>query len=148
MLLQNGLGQRRITVALPGFLESNEVFHPDDQGVRIGEIDERWNSLDIALTRPDPNLQFTNAEYFGANPPKRLLHSSQALRGDWYEADGMSTGVVYFQLRGERFLLPPSSPSRLPDVHVRLTYRELIEEHVVYCTVRPCPPAAAAERDG
>lgn len=126
IMLQNALGQRRITVALQGFLESDGVFHPDDQGVRIGEIDERWKDLDIALAKPDPYLQFTNKEYFGANPPKTLLPSDQALRGDWFEADGMSTGVVYFQLRGERYTCPP----RLEGVE--MAYHELMEENVVY----------------
>lgn len=126
VMLQNSLGQRRITVALAGFLESNAVFHPNDQGVRIGDIDERWNGLNIALTRPDPFLQFTNQEYFSANAPKKLLYSSQAPRGGWYEADGMSTGLVYFQLRGERFLVP------LDLQGVPLTYRDLIEESIMY----------------
>lgn len=126
VLLRNSFGHRRITAVLAGFLESDQVFHPDHTGVRIGEIDERWAGLDIALTRLDPSIQYTNEEYFGADPPKRLLYGSQALRGDWYEADGMSTGLVLFQLRGERFLCP-----RRPD-GVQLTYRDLVQEHITY----------------
>lgn len=84
-----------MTAALHGFPKSGEVFHPDHTSVRIGKIDERWAGLDIALTRLDPFILFSNEEYFGVNPPKRLLYSSQAVRGDWYEADGMTTGVNF-----------------------------------------------------
>jgi hypothetical protein len=132
VLLRNKFGHKRITAALHEFQESEEVFHPDISGIRIGEIDERWNGLDIALIRPDSSVQFSNEEYFGANPPKRLLHNSQARRGDWYEADGISTGLVYFQLRGERILCPP----RL--LGVDLTYRELVEELIVYAHAPSC----------
>lgn len=107
VLLQNNFGHRQMAAALHGFPEPDEVFHPDRTGVRIGEIDERWTGLDIALTRLDPSILFFNEEYFGVNPPMRLLYSSQALRGDWYEADGISTGVVFFELRGERILCSP-----------------------------------------
>lgn len=112
VLLQNNFGHRRMTAALHGFPKSDEVFHPDHTSVRIGKIDERWAGLDIALTRLDPSILFSNEDYFGVSPPKRLLYSSQAVRGDWYEADGMTTGVVFFQLRGERLMCPqPRDPS-------------------------------------
>lgn len=115
-----------MTAALHSLPEPDEVFHPDHTGVRIGEIDVRWAGLDLALTRLDPSILFSKEEYFGVNPPKRLLYSSQSLRGDWYEADGKSTGVVFFELRGERILCPPC----LDGVH--LAYRELVEESIIY----------------
>ena len=126
VLLRNNLDHRRMTAALDGFLQSDQVFHPDHTGVCIEEINERWAGLDVALTRLVPSIQYTNEEYFGANPSKRLQYGSHALRGDWYEADGMSTGLVFFQLRGERLLCPPHLHG------LQLTYRDLVEEHVTY----------------
>ena len=108
------------------FPKSDQVFHPDHTGVCIGTIDERWADLDIGLTRLNPSTLFSNEEYFSVNPPKRLLYSSQAVRGNWYEADGMTTGVVFFQLRGERFMCPQHLD------RVQLTYRELLEESILY----------------
>lgn len=130
-----------MTAALHGFSNSDEVFHPDHTGVRIGKIDEKWVGLDIALTSLDPSVLFSNEEYFDVNPPKRLLYSSQANRGDWYEADGMTTGAVFFQLRGERLMCPePRDLSRLdsprldcqPLDRVQINYRELFEESIMY----------------
>lgn len=146
VLLQNNLGHQRMTAALHSFSKSDEVFHPGHTGVRIGKIDEKWDGLDIALTRLDPSVLFFNEEYFDVNPPKRLLYSSQAHRGDWYEAHGMTTGAVFFQLRGERFMCPeprdrsglysPCPGSKRPDCQrldrVQIIYRELFEESIMY----------------
>ena len=34
------------------------VFHPFEDNVQIGEIDERWEHLDIALAKLNPSVKF------------------------------------------------------------------------------------------
>lgn len=42
-------------------------------------------------------VQLSNAEYFEATAPTQLLRSSKLADGAWCSADGMSTGLVFFQ---------------------------------------------------
>ncbi|MCJ1484217.1 hypothetical protein MMC06_004385 [Schaereria dolodes] len=94
-LLRDSHGNQRLTTANHGFLNSNEVYHPFHTGCRIGEIDERWEALNIALVKLDHSIAFSNQPYFEAKPPKRLLRQSQVEYGVWFCADGISTGAVF-----------------------------------------------------
>ena len=106
-LLRDNHGNQRLTTTNHGFPNSQEVYHPSHTGRRIGEIDERWEALDIALVKLDPSITFSNQLYFEAKPPKKLLRSSQTVDGSWCCVDGMSTGAVYLQTRGLALHIPP-----------------------------------------
>lgn len=110
LLRNSNTGQLRVTAASQSFPESDPpeiIYH---QGTRIGVIDSRLHEQDMALIQLDPSIKFTNQEYFNANPPKRLLRSTEIPRGTWFAVDdGTSTGKVYLQARGERFHLPRRS---------------------------------------
>jgi hypothetical protein len=93
-----------LTGANDGFQSGDEVYHPTTSGRRIGEIDERWQSLDIALIKLDPSITFRNQDYFEAKQPRHLLRYSEIVQGAWYCADGMSTGAVWLQNLGVRLL--------------------------------------------
>lgn len=57
ILDRDNYGHQRLTVSNHGFLYSNEGFHPSNDRVQIGVLDERWNVLhpksctDIAFAR-------------------------------------------------------------------------------------------------
>lgn len=54
----------------------------------------------------DPFILFPNEEYFGVNPPKRLLYHSQAVREDWHEADRMTIYITRYDKRCRVFSIP------------------------------------------
>ena len=107
ILVRDTHGHQRLTVSNHGFLHSKEVFHPSDSGTQIGEIDERWEHLDIALVRLYPSVQFTNSTYFEAKVPRRLLRAHEIPNGAFFSVDGMSTGVVFMQAQGLTLDIPP-----------------------------------------
>jgi hypothetical protein len=95
----NKAGARRITCANHGFLDTNQVFHPNNDDIHIGIIKERYEEEDVALFEPNSQIKqfaFRNNTYFAAPNPKRLLTGDELLRlkGTWFQADGMSTGIV------------------------------------------------------
>lgn len=115
--LKNPSGDIRITAANHGFLpkddnepptiDDDEVWHPDGNGRLIGVIKERCEAEDVALFEPIEGLPFSNSSYFGAEAPQKLLKNSEIRTGAWYEADGMSTGMVAFQCQGIQADIPP-----------------------------------------
>jgi hypothetical protein len=107
ILVRDNYGHQRLTVSDHGFPYSNEVFHPSNNGVQIGVIDERWDALDIALVKLDPSAKFTNDTYFEAKRPRRLLRSQEIPDGVFFSVDGMSTGVMYMQAQGLALDIPP-----------------------------------------
>ena len=111
IVLRNNRGDQRLTVSHHGFLHSDNVYHPIPQGTHIGEIDERWQALDIALVKLDPSVRFTNANYFESKAPKRLLYRSQVPLGGFFGLDGMSSGMLWFQSQGVTMMFPPRLPN-------------------------------------
>lgn len=93
VLLQNGT-ERRMTAANQGFQDSAEVYHPNPQGQRIGQIMERLGDLNIALIGVDPSILFRNERYFEAPSPKSLAQVDEILSGEWFTVDGISTGRI------------------------------------------------------
>ncbi|KAL4918829.1 hypothetical protein BDW62DRAFT_200471 [Aspergillus aurantiobrunneus] len=98
----------RLTVSDHGFLSADEVYHPSSQiaGVHIGQIrqiTERFEHLDVALVQLFPTSTFTNAEYFQAQAPKRLLRSNEVSNNVWCSLDGMAAGLVFLRVVGIRF---------------------------------------------
>jgi hypothetical protein len=103
----------RITCANQGFLVNDDVYHPDETGTLIGKIKERYEDEDIALFELDAIVPFKNDSYFDAALPKRLLKEDELrkLKGAWFEADGMSTGMVAFLNSGVVHHIPPRRPN-------------------------------------
>lgn len=92
-----------VTGANHGMVDCDDVYHPCTLGgAKIGEIVHRWPKLDVAMVSLIPAIQFNNDEYFQANAPTRLLRSDDLNDGAWYSADGMSTGLVFFQCIGTK----------------------------------------------
>lgn len=111
VLLRNNRGHQRLTVSNHGFLYSSEVFHPSENGVQIGEVDERWPHLDAAMVRLNPSIRFTNSTYFEAMTPRRLLHRREIPDGAFFSVDGMSTGCVFMQFQGTTLAIPRRPPN-------------------------------------
>ena len=114
ILLRKGT-TKRFTVANHGFTNMTEVFHPSPDGDKVGDIVDRYPELDVALVELTPaNLgRFSNALYFQAEPPKRLVDTDQMSLGSWHEIDGMSTGLLSFLYIGTEAkapLRPPGHP--------------------------------------
>lgn len=97
VLLRDTHGHERLTVCDHGFIPSNEVFHPSNSGTQIGEIDERWKALDIALVKLNASIPFTNQKCFEAKAPRRLLRSDEIAEGSFC-VDGMSTEAVFLHV--------------------------------------------------
>ncbi|MCJ1453925.1 hypothetical protein MMC28_004274 [Mycoblastus sanguinarius] len=99
VILHNG-AQTRLTVADHGFLTTSKVYHPDSvTGTMVGTIQqETFPELDVALVKPNPssylNNSMSNNLNFQAETPRRLVASNEIAQGDWYEVDGMSTGLI------------------------------------------------------
>lgn len=117
VLLRKG-PELRLTVANRGFGfagTTSEVFHPSYNEDKIGDVTDRYTEIDVAMVRLTPeNLsRFSNASYFQAYPPRRLIESDMMTPGSWYEVDGMSTGLLsfwYCATLAEPLLRPPGHP--------------------------------------
>jgi hypothetical protein len=101
----------RLTVSNHGFLRGDEVFHPTNNGIHIGEINERFDYLDIALVKLYPSIKFTNATYCDAKRPRRLLRSQEIPDGVFFCVGGISTGAVFMQVQGTSLDIPSRPPS-------------------------------------
>ena len=106
VLLRDTHGHERITVCNHGFTHSSEVFHPSNSGTQIGEIEERWEALDVALVKLNPSISFTNQMYFESKVPRRLLRSNEIPLGTFFCVDGMSTGAIFLQVQGISLYIP------------------------------------------
>jgi hypothetical protein len=115
-LLRKG-GLERCTVADHGFLRDQDIFHPDVDGTKIGEVTERYPEFDIAMVKLNPSHTFTNGSYFQGEPPKRLVASDEIGVGAFYEVEGMSTGLMTLMHRG-RGMKRPIRPIGHPKVPV------------------------------
>ena len=111
ILLGDGHGNERVTVASHAFLYDDSVFHPLHIGRRIGTINEQFRSLDIALVELEPSINFTNDHHFDTKRPTRLLRSTESQAGSWYAVDGISTGLVMMQDWGRSIQVVPRSTS-------------------------------------
>ncbi|KAL2037318.1 hypothetical protein N7G274_010007 [Stereocaulon virgatum] len=121
IMLRNNRGDERLTVSNHGFLHSDDVYHPIPQGTHIGEIDERWQALDIALVKLNPSVRFTNAKYFESKVPRRLLYRSQIPLGVFFALDGMSSGMLWFQSQGVTMMFP-----RRPHNMTEISFHKMI----------------------
>jgi hypothetical protein len=110
--VKNKSGAIRVTCANHGFQDGVDVYHPDRTQNPMGKIKERYEDEDVALFELDKNLLFRNNSYFDAAEPKRLLTGGELreLNGTWFEADGMSTGLVSFMSLVIRHDIPPRRP--------------------------------------
>jgi hypothetical protein len=104
IVMQNGQ-LRRLSLALHGFEDTDDVFHPDPlPQSHLGTIDIRIPWIDVALCVMDERVTFTNKSYFTANPPKRLVTTqfvdSKLGVGTWFEAEGYTSERVHMFYSG------------------------------------------------
>ena len=106
-----------VTAANHCFFASKEVFHPNEEGDKIGEVVERYPALDIALVELNSAhaSRFTNSNYFQAEPAKKFIPWQQAIPGNWFEIDSMSTGLVSLMLEAT-VLREPMRPQGHPEI--------------------------------
>lgn len=92
----------RITVANHVFLTEKEIFHPSELGVKIGDVEERYYELDIAMVRlvPSKSSSYFNNVYFQGEPPRRLVTLDEVEANSYFEVEGMSTGLITMLFRG------------------------------------------------
>jgi len=104
VLLKHNDGRQRVTVALHAFYDSHSVFHPNRLPPQyLGEIRERYYGPGIGLFELSPGNQFSNATYFNANPPKRLVDTAYASENiSWFEVDGYTGGKISLLYEGPR----------------------------------------------
>lgn len=86
-----------LTVANHGFLSSDEVYHPDETGNRIGQVSQRYPEFDVAMVKLTPANadMFTNRIYFKADCPQRLQETN-GLQWGALKVDSISTSLVPF----------------------------------------------------
>ena len=116
ILLQDNSGTQRFTVAHHAFLHGDYVYHSSRAETPIGRINERWESLDIALVDLNPSVHFTNDNHFGTKRPRRLLRSPEMKEGSWFAVDGMSTGVVHMENIGLSLQVAPRPDNPPPKI--------------------------------
>lgn len=80
--------------------------------------------------KPYLSTTFTNGEYFQAQPPHCLLHSSEIHNHTWCCADGMASGAVFLRVAGVKDRSPPWPPS------IMVPFTEYITENI-YCLYGP-----------
>ena len=105
-----------VTVANRGFPDTQEVFHPAPYGDKIGDIENRYPELDIAMVRLTPanSGRYTNRTYFQAKAPRRLAETVDMAPGSWCEVDGMSTGMLSLLYSGRAMEEPVKPPGHPP----------------------------------
>lgn len=112
IMLQRGY-DRLITVANDGFRHSEEVYHSTPLGRRVGQIVERLPEIDIALLSLDPSISFSNARYFQAPAPLRMIPHEQIKIGDNFELDGISTGRLDLVAVGKSYYFEAPIPPKI-----------------------------------
>ncbi|KAI9799103.1 MAG: hypothetical protein M1825_004870 [Sarcosagium campestre] len=126
VLLRNTDGSVRMTASNHGFSHSNKVYHPTNKDTKIGEIDERFEALDVALVKLDRSVRFDIRDYFEAEVPKSILRGNEPGKGCWCSVAGMSTGIAFLQYRGTTVLPPPKPPG------IKLDFHEWKEATILY----------------
>ena len=104
VMVQNG-EEKRLTLADHGFEDTDEVHHPDVLSHwLIGTVELRFPLIDVALCRFVTPLNYSNKQYFTANPPKRLVTTSfideSVTKVAWFEAEGFTSGRVHMLYSG------------------------------------------------
>lgn len=130
VLLRNTSGLERVTVACRGFPEANAVHHPTNSQHCIGEVHERMQAYDWGLVKLAPSAAFTKKSYFQAPPPKRLLQYHELQHGEWFAADGMSTGIIFLMVNGIRSMPPPNPPGHCEKIDFTSWRHELAFESI------------------
>lgn len=102
----------KLTVANHRFLGSNEVYHPINRGIKIGEINERWPAQDIALVSLNPTVRFDTSDDFQVQVPTHLLVADEIKAGAWYGVEEQSSGLIFLQNCGVRVIAPPRALDR------------------------------------
>ena len=77
------------------------VWHPESPasgGKGIGLIVDRYLDLDIAMVKLSSGVPFTNRMYFLAERPRFLKRYEDVQLHEYYEVDGMSTGMITLQV--------------------------------------------------
>ncbi|KAJ5901232.1 hypothetical protein N7504_007225 [Penicillium tannophilum] len=112
----NSHGDHALTVAIHGFLLSDEVYHPRTTADKIGEVFETRPELDISLVSLTPvaSESYKNSLYFQAELPRVLLGGNQIEQGTWSEIDGMSSGLVTVMAYGTMDMKPKRPPGHPP----------------------------------
>jgi hypothetical protein len=75
------------------------------------------------IAQPTP-AYFSNQTYFQAEPPKRLVDTSNLVVGTWFEVDGMSTGMLSFQYLINSWECPVQPPGH-PQIPVLKWKRDI-----------------------
>ncbi|KAL8777758.1 MAG: hypothetical protein Q9213_007724 [Squamulea squamosa] len=111
----------RLSVANHGFLDTNEVRHPNETSRVIGTITDRYPAIDVALVELNALSEpwATNKTYFEAEPPKKLLKGNDIRSGMWAEVDGMSSGMFYLN-----FLVTYASAPERPPNHPNINHSQ------------------------
>ena len=118
-----------ITASHHNFLAGNDVYHPWENGEKIGEVVDQYPELDIAFIELTPAHadRFSNDSYFQAEVPRRMAAAGEFTKGTWFEIDAMSTGLISFLYLGTILKHPLRQPGhpKLPLHHWRrdLVYR-------------------------
>jgi hypothetical protein len=115
VLVENPAGIQRLTLANHRFLDTDEVYHPDVfESYRLGTIDLRFPLMDIALCQVTSPIAYANHTYFEANPPQQLVTTEfideNVTTASWFEAEGMSSGLVSLLYSGPAIGYPKLPP--------------------------------------
>jgi hypothetical protein len=126
VLIENQAGIQRLTLADHGFHDTDEVYHPDiSERFRLGSIDSRFPLIDVALCQLTQAINYTNHSYFAVNPPQRLVTTEHVEKNitttSWFEADGMSSGLVSLLYIGPAI--------GYPNVHPNIEERHLLRNY-------------------
>lgn len=108
----------RITVANHGLLTEEEVFHPREYGVKIGDVEERYDELDIAMVRlvPSQSSNYSNNAYFQEKPPRQLVTADELEVKSYFDIEGMSTSLITLPFPMETPVRSPGHPP-IPVLH-------------------------------
>ena len=108
VLLRNEFtGEVALSVASHGWDDNDNVIcHPHSNSSCIATIHTRVVETDLALASLAPGIIYTNAKYFHAPTPRKLVPESHVEEHDrifsYYGADGFTTGLCWLQLVGFR----------------------------------------------
>ena len=137
-------GEYRLTFAGHGFSpDSPFIYHPDQDGGLVGEVEHRFRDSDVALAKLNDTTVHINNPYFEVPTPLTcLLKSSEIEEGQLLAIDTFATGPQVLECRGLRAVRRSCGefPGR-PESYIQIL-------HGIYATnaeVITCPPQI---RDG